>query len=694
MNTTKSNTLSFYNEQGILTLIAKQFDTGRRFAFHIVDNDKPFDLSDCNAYLRIAKADGTQFQGHECCTIDGSAIMIDTSVGNGSQILTAAGTNICELYLENADGISLTTWTFNILVEPRVHDGSHITSVDSFDVLDIAERNEEIRQNQEAVRQNQETQRQGNETSRQENEENRKTKFEQFENRIAEITDEAKSYATNAKSWTVGGTNTRTGEDTDNSKHYYEQTKSIAESFSGTLRPKGTVAFAALPAISSAKEGDMYNISNQFTTTADFKEGSGRIIPAGANIYKTADGKWDVLAGTPVTGIKGDNESMYRQGNVNITAEDVGAISKKGDIMEGTLYLGNSEQKINSLNGNIVIQKEVKNGEDEDVETKRSRITLDENRMIISSSYYADSNSGGDFSQLFLNRSTAYIESGESDGDFSRGAKYSFTNSSFKAEGTDLQDGKLMDLGSTNQPWDTLYAKTSIFKNCPMNITNGSVSGLEKGETRIFSNGIAIGYNDNNDNCFSRSWMRHKDSSFVGNDLEIATGGIESDYNMPYENIVVRQYGKNNKILNEAYLLDRWGDTSFPGKIRMQHGADVCNIYSEGYTQDGGQFYHILGHAGQYRMQYLSFTPYTQYGTVHLPHSIRATHMPMIFGYVFSGKVPLHNSVLLHAYDITVGMFKIITSLTWDLVNLNNSTLIYGEECQRVCIMIIWEEKL
>ena len=344
MNTTKTNNLSFYNEQGVLTLNAKQFDTGRRFVFHIMDNDEPFDSSDCTAYLRIAKADGTQFQGQECCKIEGSKITIDPSVGNGNQILTAAGTNVCELHLEDADGISLTTWNFQILVEPRVHDGSHISSVDSYDVLDIAENNEKERERNEENRSDAEKNRQENETQRQENEKTRNEKFEIFESRINEITDEAKSYATQSQSWTVGGTNTRTGEDTDNSKRYYEQIKSIAESFSGTLRPKGTIAFAGLPSLSSAKEGDMYNISDQFTTNTDFKEGSGHIIPAGSNIYKTADGKWDVLAGTPVTGVKGDKENTYRRGNVNITPENIGALSSTGGDIKGnfTVYADGS----------------------------------------------------------------------------------------------------------------------------------------------------------------------------------------------------------------------------------------------------------------------------------------------------------------------------------------------------------------
>lgn len=126
----------------------------------------------------------------------------------------------------------------------------------------------------------------------------------------------AAASATKAQSYAVGGTNSRTGEDTDNAKYYYEQSKSISESFSGALRPKGTVE--TLPALSSAAAGDMYNVSKDFTTTADFKEGAGHPYPAGTNVYKTSDGKWDCLAGTPVNTVNG------KRGDVTITKADVG----------------------------------------------------------------------------------------------------------------------------------------------------------------------------------------------------------------------------------------------------------------------------------------------------------------------------------------------------------------------------------
>lgn len=142
--------------------------------------------------------------------------------------------------------------------------------------------------------------------------------------KASEHANEANAYNILSQSYAVGGTDTRENENIDNSKYYYEQSKSISESFSGALRPMGTVSFSSLPSIDSVSDGDMYNISDQFTTTADFKEGSGNIIPAGSNIYKTADGKWDILAGTPVSGIKGNAESTYRDGLVNITPENIG----------------------------------------------------------------------------------------------------------------------------------------------------------------------------------------------------------------------------------------------------------------------------------------------------------------------------------------------------------------------------------
>lgn len=71
-----------------------------------------------------------------------------------------------------------------------------------------------------------------------------------------------------------------------------------------SIVPKGTKAFSALtPAtdLVAANVGFMWNISDGFTTTSDFVEGAGNVIPAGANVYvanpSTGVYKYDVFQG-------------------------------------------------------------------------------------------------------------------------------------------------------------------------------------------------------------------------------------------------------------------------------------------------------------------------------------------------------------------------------------------------------------
>ncbi len=555
MNTIiKTNDLSFYNELGVLTLNAKQFDTGRKFIFNIMENDEAFDIRDCKTYIRIQKADGTQFQGNACCKIEGiNSIVVDTSIGNGNQILAAPGVNQCELHLEDDNGICLTTWTFNIYVEKRVHNAENLSSYNSFDVIDnmivmekdrienekIREQNEErrilvenqridaenLRKQAEQIRddnentrilyENQridnESQREAEEKIRQDNENDRKKTFNTVLSQVHTYATSASISAYNAKesekktdinaatasicaynskeseknckiseneskkselsssisasasatsssisayhakeaeSWARGHTGIRQDENTNNSEFWCQQSqlhknateisaatasmcaynakqselmakesqteskkselaaadsatksetnknivvsgietasicafkakenakiaenyaeiaqsyalgtnniarpndsqdnskfyselarrltdeaqklldqaqKIIAAASTGALIPAGTVMFENLP--TDPQTGHMYNISNNFTTDSRFVEGAGIFYRAGANIYWTKDGKWDVMVGTQVTGVKGESESTYRVGNVNITKTNIG----------------------------------------------------------------------------------------------------------------------------------------------------------------------------------------------------------------------------------------------------------------------------------------------------------------------------------------------------------------------------------
>ena len=108
----------------------------------------------------------------------------------------------------------------------------------------------------------------------------------------------SENYSNLSKSYAIGTEGQiRENDTTDNAKYYSEQARQVAEGLKGALIPMGTVLFEGLPDTSTA--GYMYNISDGFTTTDRFKEGAGHAIPAGANVYYTADGCWDILAGTP-----------------------------------------------------------------------------------------------------------------------------------------------------------------------------------------------------------------------------------------------------------------------------------------------------------------------------------------------------------------------------------------------------------
>ena len=160
---------------------------------------------------------------------------------------------------------------------------------------------------------------------------------------------QAKTSETNAKT-----SETNSAKSESEAQKYAEQVKEISESFSGALRPLGTINFADLPTTAEATSGDMYNIADQFTTTADFKEGSGNVIPAGSNVYLTVDRYWDVLAGTPVTGVKGAKEAYYRRGNVDITPANIGAVAEDGDISDTTVTFADTTTRANLVSGEKV----------------------------------------------------------------------------------------------------------------------------------------------------------------------------------------------------------------------------------------------------------------------------------------------------------------------------------------------------
>ncbi len=132
-----------------------------------------------------------------------------------------------------------------------------------------------------------------------------------------------------------------------------------------SIVPKGTKAFAGLTPstdLAAANVGFMWNISDAFTTTADFAEGAGHSIPAGANVYVANVGtaaepsyKYDIFQGmydlsgyalksemtvTPSTGNDADKTTIQLKNGTSATVltthQDIsGKADKDTDAVEG-----------------------------------------------------------------------------------------------------------------------------------------------------------------------------------------------------------------------------------------------------------------------------------------------------------------------------------------------------------------------
>lgn len=153
----------------------------------------------------------------------------------------------------------------------------------------------------------------------------------------------AESSALMSESFTRGGTGLRENEETDNAMYYFLQAKDISKGMNGLI-PMGTITFAELSNEDNQGDKFMFNISENFTTDDTFREGAGHEYPAGVNVYRTSDGFWDCLAGNFVAGVKGAKEATYREGFVELTAEDVGALPEDGDSKENIVAFESADE--------------------------------------------------------------------------------------------------------------------------------------------------------------------------------------------------------------------------------------------------------------------------------------------------------------------------------------------------------------
>lgn len=130
--------------------------------------------------------------------------------------------------------------------------------------------------------------------------------------------------------------------------------------------PKGTRTFSQLTPstdLAAGNLGFMWNISDGFTTTADFAEGAGHVIPAGVNVYVANVGtaaepsyKYDIFSGMydlsgyamksemAITDVSGDTTKKNIQlksglsQDVVVAHQDIsGKADKDADAVEGNI---------------------------------------------------------------------------------------------------------------------------------------------------------------------------------------------------------------------------------------------------------------------------------------------------------------------------------------------------------------------
>ena len=122
----------------------------------------------------------------------------------------------------------------------------------------------------------------------------------------------------------------------NNAEYYRDQAAQYA---AGGLHFMASVAFASIP-ITGMVNGDMYNITDSFTTDSRFVEGSGIAVSAGTNIaWVDSVSKWDILAPG------GGSGSLSGLSDVTITS----ATSGQALVYDGAKWVNDTVSTVGDL---------------------------------------------------------------------------------------------------------------------------------------------------------------------------------------------------------------------------------------------------------------------------------------------------------------------------------------------------------
>lgn len=313
--------LNLIPNQSPVIVHVNQYDTGTgRLIATLYEGNEPYSPNG-TAVIQGTKPDGHGFQ--YTATLDGNVVTADLT----EQMSPVAGDVRAQIVVTESSGVT-GTFVFIMRVQPSALPSDTDMSESDYQYIEEA-----IREAQEAVQ----TAQEATETAQE--------AVERAQEAIAETQENAED----SEAWAQG---TRGGipvGPTDPTyEHNAEYWAQYAERYAqGGLHYKGSIPFADIPT-TGMREGDMYNITDDFTTDSRFEEGAGIEVKGGTNIAWNSDNKWDVLALPPKTTFNG------RSGSILPMAGDY---DSKKILLSSALHIGgetqdNVQKALEALEGN------------------------------------------------------------------------------------------------------------------------------------------------------------------------------------------------------------------------------------------------------------------------------------------------------------------------------------------------------
>ena len=320
------------------------------------DGQKYYIPSNADAYIRMGKPDGKFIYNPAlgCDTLRQTVYFEVTP-----QMAAFAGTTSPVVEITN-EGLSVSSSPIGIIIDRNPVQDSEIASTSEYkSVVRYAKETVDAVASASASRSASkisETNAKTSETNAKASETNAKTS----ETNAKASETKAKTSETNAK---TSETNAKAAE--TNARQY-------ADSWKGSLLPKGFITFSQLPT-SGNVAGHMYHITHAFTTDYRFKDGSGYSYPAGTNVYWTSDGKWDCLSG-----------NITKQ----VSQAEYDALTQE-EKMNGTIYyISDSDNLISAASdtvaGIVKVDKLLSSTSENPVQNKVVKTELDKKANLIS----------------------------------------------------------------------------------------------------------------------------------------------------------------------------------------------------------------------------------------------------------------------------------------------------------------------